>query len=1164
MKQRKIRVLAVALISSILFLVTLIGAGKLFLFESLEEAALARGRDEFSRLFTEERHLWESRLDHGQTAARILGAVFSGPRSDAGLNLERDGQSGRLLMDAAEGQGMGIFVSDVSRSGADLARLAAHAAALQPQMSALGSRITAVHFVSRDNWIACIPGEWVRQVEVGHDLREDLFYRLAAPENTPRQLPVITPLYFDDIWNGWVVSILFPVTAAGEFRGVLGVTVKIDIWITDARAANHIREGRMFLTDSHLQPTLHRDLLPLYQRRDFQLNDVFPFSDRVRDRTTREILARLEPGAFDVRVMTLAGHTRMVVGSARMPRLGWYYVCNRDLNELGAGMRGAAWRFLLIASILVVGVNLLLFLFFGLTVLRPVRRVIGHLKGFRDREGADDDAAPAHFIPLLGELQSSIHRVFGRLTAQVKEIEESKEYVETLMRTIQVFIVVLDRRLRPIYINDYALKKLRIDKQRMTDLRIFEFVDRSFVRRLGQLLRETDNVLNSETRLRLANGRAIDVEVSVSKLFNTTDGWIGYIAVVDDITKRKKAEMNLRNQISFTRQIFKAIPDMILIVDRELKVVFNNEKAEALLEGVAPGDRTITGLLSEKSLEVGFDESLRNIIRNGETIKQINVMNPFSEGFHSVDLLIEPIQTVTGIIGAVIIIRDISEWRNLTEKIKSLQEFLGRLIDASPFGIVSINEQNQVSVWNKAAERLFQLSGHHVLGKDVFEIHPFFLAYKDTINEVKVLDKSFFMTDQRMDCPGEPFKVLNLNFYPVRSDGQNVVINVEDVSELRRLEDSLLQAQKMESLGLLTSGIIHDFNNILSGIVGYASLLEKKVEGKNELKKYTANIIASGERASGLIRQILDFSRKRLSRKEVLDINQVIDELLGFLSVNLKGVKVVKVFSENHIRLSADRTKISQVMINLIINAKEAMEGIDHPELWVRTEEVLIKGQKDLMDGVYAKISLTDNGLGIADEDREKIFEPFYSTKDKSKSTGLGLAIVRDIVKECQGAIQIDSTPGKGTTFSLLIPSVKEEYYEASPEPASMIQPAIEGAILLIDDEAVIREIGKDMLESMGVGCFTAGNGEEGLALYESHRDEIGMVLLDIEMPGMSGDQVAGALKKIDPDVKILFSSGYTKEYLEAKVFNGKIENFIAKPFHLSQLSETLHRLLKE
>lgn len=312
-----------------------------------------------------------------------------------------------------------------------------------------------------------------------------------------------------------------------------------------------------------------------------------------------------------------------------------------------------------------------------------------------------------------------------------------------------------------------------------------------------------------------------------------------------------------------------------------------------------------------------------------------------------------------------------------------------------------------------------------------------------------------------------------------------------------------------------------------------------------------------------MIRQILGFSKKRLSKKEVLDINEVIEGLLNFLRVNLKNIKITRKFSKDKVRLVADKTKFSQVIINLIINAKEALEECSKPEITVTTDEVEIKNREDLMDGLYARIVISDNGLGIKPENLKKIFEPFFSTKDKQKSTGLGLATVSDIIKDFHGSIKVNSELNKQTTFTILIPAVKEEVYESQEEVKKKLESALEGSVLLVDDEEVIRAIGKEMLESLGITCFTAQDGQEALDIFKKRKDKISLVILDIEMPGLSGDQVAEKLKAIKAEIVILFSSGYTRDYLETKVFKERIQNFIPKPFHLNQLAEKLDKLMR-
>jgi CheY-like chemotaxis protein len=208
-------------------------------------------------------------------------------------------------------------------------------------------------------------------------------------------------------------------------------------------------------------------------------------------------------------------------------------------------------------------------------------------------------------------------------------------------------------------------------------------------------------------------------------------------------------------------------------------------------------------------------------------------------------------------------------------------------------------------------------------------------------------------------------------------------------------------------------------------------------------------------------------------------------------------------------------------------------------------------------------IKITDNGIGIEKENIKKIFETFFTTKDK-KGTGLGLSTVKDIVNSYNGNIEVKSEYSIGTSFKILIPSIKQIVYEPRKYIKKEFEPSIKGNVLLIDDEEVIREIGKDMLNSLKINCLTARDGEEGIEVYKKNRDKIDIIILDIELPGISGEKVFDILKQINPDIKILIASGYGKDYLEKKVFQKKIKNFMAKPFQLNQLSKNLNELMKE
>ena len=440
-------------------------------------------------------------------------------------------------------------------------------------------------------------------------------------------------------------------------------------------------------------------------------------------------------------------------------------------------------------------------------------------------------------------------------------------------------VVTTDARLRPTFINENGLKIFQAGKEPIARMRFGDFFERAFTRQIAAESADKEQVVNKETTMTLKTGEKIDVALSLSKIRGLNNGLNGYLAVITDISKRKKAEIDLKNQILFSRQIFQSIPEMIIIVDRRLRITFINKRASDLIKTSAGSiiGQNLNYILARNSIESGFDELVRNVLEGGSSVHRINTLSPVLEEESYVDLIVEPLKSGNIIIGGIIMLRDISEWRGLTAQLRSLQGFMQKLINASPYAVISHQiEHSLITTWNSAAEKILGIPFANAFGKNLYALLPLFDKYKDVINEIMILKKTIYLNDEQIFIGEEDFKVANLTLYPVTADPNGVVIHIEDVSALKKLESSLLQAQKMESLGLLTSHIIHDFNNLLSGIMGYASLLEKKIADNPKVKKYVTTIINSSERASTLINQLLNFSRKKMAEKEIININDLI------------------------------------------------------------------------------------------------------------------------------------------------------------------------------------------------------------------------------------------------------------------------------------------------
>ncbi len=1089
-----------------------------------------------------------------KTGSRSQLPVLKGSRSLRGIVPETSG-----------GYVFGIYISDPTKPRDLLARLLGGLRAFDNHLGQFPNLVFNSYFISNDGWIVINPPKWVNLIEDRHDFEKDVFFSTAGPEGNPARGAVFTRLYYDDIWEKWMTSLITPVYVDNEFLGVVGHDILIEELVPFFFSENFGEDGTLIMVNRENELVLHPDILPLLQGRGFKMNEPLNLGKRVRDPHVRALLENLKRGKLRDGFANLSGE-RFHLWSSVVPGTGWKFIYMMSSRKILKRFQPRLERTLLRVVGVTLACVLLVLILLQLGVFLPLKRLNRGLSAIQTGAGdVESLKSPCISISrILDELFLNTRKVVQRLTINVREVEEARDYIESLMKTVRVFIAVLDENLMLKDINDFGLEKLKIRREEIQRLEMEKLFGSGELGNLTMELHSRGHVTNREMAMYLPDGRTINVDASISSEVNSQGVLSGYIAVFSDITLRKKAEGNLRNQISFSRQIFKTIPDMILITDMQQKVIFMNQKAEGLLKKRLSPNRALSDILSPLSLESGFDEYLRNSIREGNDIKQINVANPFLEEENFVDLVIEPLRTHSGVIGALILVRDITEWRDLTQKLQNLQTLMQKLINASPYAIISMGEDNRISVWNDSAEELFDTSAEDALGMPIFEVCPAFRNYRDVINEVKILNKTVFLNDEMMLLEGDKHLIVHLNIYPVQSEGRSVVINVQDVTEIKQLENSLMQAQKMESLGLLTSGIIHDFNNVLSGIMGYASLLDKKVDEQSGLKRYIRAILNSSDRASMMIQQILEYSRKKLAKREIIPLKEIVEESLEFLSPHLRNINVVLEEAGKGIFVHVDRTRISQVLINLLVNARDALKGRENPTLEVMMSREKVQLNESIPEGTYAVIRIRDNGRGIRPEHLDRIFEPFFTTKSRLSGTGIGLATVREIITDYNGEILVESEFEKGATFSVYLPESREA--AGPPQEAVSVEtpPMVTGWALLIDDEAVVREIGTDMLHSLGIKCLTAQDGEEGIRLFRENLDQVSFVILDIEMPGISGDQVFEELKKIRPKVKVLFASGYSREYLESKYFDQRITHFMAKPFQLSQLSRKIHELMNE
>jgi PAS domain S-box-containing protein len=408
----------------------------------------------------------------------------------------------------------------------------------------------------------------------------------------------------------------------------------------------------------------------------------------------------------------------------------------------------------------------------------------------------------------------------------------------------------------------------------------------------------------------------------------------------------------------------------------------------------------------------------------------------------------------------------------------------------------------------------------------------------------------------RTNCQAVQYQDERTNFY----EG-----SIEDITELRKLEQHLMHTQKMESIGTLASGISHDFNNILTVISASGSMLEVKLPAGDPLQPYLRHILDSTERASYLTRSLLAFSRKQTIDPQPIHLHPLIDEVGGFLKRLLSDDIVLTVRADDEdLVIVADRTQIELVLVNLATNARDAMPaGGELTVASTRVEIVPAMAQAHKVNaGLYAQIAVSDTGQGMDEHVKAQIFDPFFTTKELGKGTGLGLSIVYGIVHQHNGFIDVYSEPGKGTTFKIYLPVSTQVPQRVAPAHMEADFRGRGETVLLVEDDPDVRETCSLILKEFGYQVLVAENGEKALASFQAQRRDIRLVILDVMMPRMHGQQVYTALKQVDAQVKAIFISGYPSHILAQRglLLDGQV--FVSKPIVASVLLRQMRQLL--
>jgi PAS domain S-box-containing protein len=694
----------------------------------------------------------------------------------------------------------------------------------------------------------------------------------------------------------------------------------------------------------------------------------------------------------------------------------------------------------------------------------------------------------------------------------------------------------------------------------------------SVPQRMARINLETGRAYFGGQALELAgrhkNGRELPLEVSLGEF--TQGGRHLFTAVIRDVTERKRAEEEIRRSDRRFRSLIENASDITLIVNEEGRILYTSPSLQRIL-GYTPEE--LTGQSYDRDVHPEDRDTLAAALRRGLSGSRVAGGAAVCRVRHrdgswrvleavAQDLLEDP-----AVRGIVVNLRDVTERQRVQAELREANETVRTLVEASPLAIVAMDREGRVTKWNPAAERMFGWPEHDVLGKDFPFVPDEWQEDALTLRRM-VLSGDTVTVERVRRTRGGSSILVNVSASPLRDAGGAItgaVAMITDITQRKRLEDQLRQAQKMEAVGQLAGGIAHDFNNLLTVITGYSQLVMNALPEGERGRIHSQEILHAAEQASALTRQLLAFSRRQVAQPQPMDLNAAVTRMLQMLRRLIgENIELVTALRPLSFPVSADPGQIEQVILNLVVNARDAMPGggcLTIETCEVELDAAYASTHVSVKPGRHVMLAVSDTGHGIDAETRGRVFEPFFTTKEVGKGTGLGLSTVYGIVKQNRGNIWVYSEPGIGSTFKVYFPLGAAPAQLEDAADANRVPRGTE-TVLLVEDEGGLRQLVKELLEQLGYLVLAAGSYAQAAAVCHQHHGFIHLLLTDVVMPEVNGKETAERLCRFRPHMRVLYMSGYPDETMAQHGILGAEVAFLQKPFSQEALAVKIREVL--